>query len=311
MCCGMRGDRGAGDGLLLLDKPTGPTSHDMVEAVRRLLGARKVGHTGTLDPLASGLLVVLVGRATKLAPFIPGDPKVYEGSILLGLSTDSMDIEGRIISETRYQGGPERARSALVSLEGEMEQLPPMFSAVKYRGRPLYTYARRGEEVPRESRTVQVYKVEMTAFNETGPRAELDFTLYSSPGFYVREFAARMGEVLGCGAVLSRLRRVSSGPFRVEEALTPEELSRKVEEGGVELIPPRRAVDGLKKIVVRDDCLKAARNGTSLEEGMIEAADEGIKEGGAVAAMTHDGELIGVHRVVGVDPFASLPQRIM
>lgn len=298
------------EGLLLLDKPSGPTSHDMVASVRKMCGGAKAGHTGTLDPLAIGLLVILVGRATKLAPFIPGDPKVYEGTILLGISTNSMDMEGEVISEGVFGGGTDEVGEAFASLVGDLEQVPPMFSAVKYRGSPLYHFARRGEKVPRKSRKVRIYRSEMTAFRPAGRKAEVDFIIECSPGTYIRELADRVGDMLGCGGTLSRLRRTASGPFSVEHALSVEEISACLSGGGHCLLPLDVAVEGYKRAEVADAWLKAARNGATLEEMMIETGDKGMVEGDTVAVFAERG-LMGIHRVVATNPLSLRPLRIL
>lgn len=307
----MHGGKGVAEGLLLLDKPTGPTSHDMVVKVRSLLGLKKVGHTGTLDPIASGLLVVLLGRATKLAPFLPQDPKIYEGSLILGITTDSLDIEGKVTAESPYRDGPTQARAALASLQGEMEQLPPMFSAVKYKGVPLYRYARRGEDVPRKSRKVNVYEVDMTAFREGERKAEVDFIISCSPGTYVRSLVAQMGDILECGASLSRLRRISSGPFQLENALTTEELAAGIEEGVFPLIGMAEAVSDLNKVTVQEEWVQAAKNGAPLEGGMIERLDHAVQKGETVSVITPQGVLVGFHTVLRSRPFYSKPRRIV
>lgn len=307
----MRADPAARGGLLLLDKPSGPTSHDLVSEARRLTGTRRVGHAGTLDPMATGLLVLLLGRATKLAPFLPGDPKVYEGSILLGTATDTMDIQGEVMAEAAYDGGPERAREALLSLGGEGRQLPPMFSAVKHRGKPLYRYARGGEEVPRLPRRVRVYEVRMTAYREAGEKGELDFLISCSPGAYVREFAARVGEMLGCGGTLARLRRISSGPFRVDDALTREELASLAREGSLPIMAMEDAVADMKKAVLREEWVASARNGAALSQGQVADLAGDAGEGDTVAVITPGGELVGFHAVVVREPLMTRVLRIM
>ena len=302
--------RGDLDGLLLLDKPSGPTSHDMVALARRLLGMAKVGHTGTLDPLASGLLVLLMGKATRLAPYIPDDPKVYEGCMLLGLSTDSMDTDGTITAEGVYDGGPEKAQGALESLVGEFEQIPPMYSAAKYRGKPLYRYARKGEEVPRKARRVRVYRSEMKEFRELGTRAEMHFFIECSPGTYVRDLAARVGDILGCGGTLSSLRRLMSGPFRVEEAETPQELEERIAAGDVHLQPLELALQGYGRIEVTEAGAQAVRNGSPVGEEILKRIDTGIAEGDVVAVFA-GGDLLGMHRVLCTSPLASRALRMM
>jgi tRNA pseudouridine55 synthase len=301
------------DGLLLLDKPTGPTSHDIVASLRAVCGGVKTGHAGTLDPLASGLLVILLGKATKLAPYIPGDPKVYEGCILLGISTDSLDIEGELLAEASYEGSGEEAAAALAAQVGTVEQQPPMFSAAKYKGKPLYRYARRGVEVPRQSRQVQVYRFEMTGFRSGKGRAEVDFQVECSPGTYVRELAARVGDTLGCGGVISSLRRIASGPFRVENALTLHDVERRMEgHAGTEgfVLSMERAVEGYKRIDVSDEGLRTARNGAPLNPEMICGMDTGIIAGDTVAVFA-GGALLGMHRVTRESPLASYALRMM
>lgn len=298
------------DGLLLVDKHTGPTSHDLVASLRAVFDGAKTGHTGTLDPLASGLLIILVGRATKLAPYVPGDPKIYEGRILLGVSTDSLDTEGRIIAETPCAKGGDEAQAALSSLEGNVEQKPPMYSAIKYRGKPLYSYARRGEDVPRKSRDVRIYRCEMRGFHKIGGRAELDFYVECSPGTYVRDLAARVGDAMGCGGVISRLRRIASGPYRVEDAVTMQEIA-EYEAGKEELLlPPERAVEGYKSIWVSQSGLKAALNGAPLSSSHVSMEDKGIEEGDIVKVFG-DEELLGMHRVISKDPLATRACRMV
>ena len=298
------------EGLLLLDKPAGPTSHDMVATVRKLCGGDKVGHTGTLDPLATGLLIILVGRATKLAQFVPGDPKVYEGTMLLGMSTDSMDTEGEIIFEGSFEGGPGDVAEALASLQGEIDQVPPMFSAAKHRGSPLYRYARRGETVPRTARKVSVYNCRMTAFRPGDRLAEADFTLECSSGTYVRELVDRAGSILGCGGTLSRLRRTASGPFRVEQAVTLQEASARFSGPGSCLLPMDDAVGSYKRADVAEGWIRMAGNGASIEEAMVERVDGEMTAGETVAVFAR-GELMGIHRVESTSPLVLRPQRIL
>ena len=298
------------EGLLLLDKPTGPTSHDMVEAVREMCEGAKTGHAGTLDPMASGLLIMLIGRATKLAPYIPGEPKVYDGTILLGLSTDSMDLEGEVVSQHVFEGSAADVEAALGSLVGDLEQAPPMFSAAKYKGSPLYRYARRGEEVPRKTRKVSITSLQMTAFRPKGEKAEVDFCVECSPGTYVRELAARIGDMLACGGTLSRLRRTASGPFKVKNALTLEEASFGLSRGTLHLLPPENAVAGYKRMVVAEEYVKAARNGATIEEDMIETAAASLADGEVVAVFA-GGEIMGMHRVVAASPLSLRPLRIL
>lgn len=295
------------DGLVLLDKPPGPTSHDLVQEVKRRLGVKKAGHAGTLDPLASGLLVILTGKCTRLAPFVPGDPKVYQGTVILGVETDTLDMEGEVVAERPFRGSTEEVREALLLLAGRWEQVPPRYSAAKHRGKPLYFYARRGEEVPRRPRLIQVYDVEMLGFRGDG-RAEVDFRVSCSPGTYVRDLARRLGEALGCGGTLGSLRRLASGPYRVEEAMSPQELRSLLKKGTPVMRPPMEALRGYPEAELRREGLRAARHGIPLAPDLLvewkEAAD------GQYVAVTCDGELVGVYEMV-VNPPRLRPKRIM
>lgn len=211
------------DRVLVIDKPKGITSHDVVERVRRTGRIRRVGHTGTLDPSATGVLIVLVGRATRLAQFFIDDDKEYRGEMVLGTATDTQDADGKTLSTRTVSGitaaDVERAFERFV---GAIEQIPPMVSAIKRDGTPLYVLARRGVVVPREPRTVLVRNLKLLNYRE--PVAE--FEVSCSKGTYVRTLAHDVGQVLECGAHIGRLTRVRVGRFGIESALSLEEVSR-------------------------------------------------------------------------------------
>ncbi len=297
-------------GVLLIDKPEGPTSHDVVSALRGILGGARVGHAGTLDPMATGLLVMLVGRATRLAPYVPGDPKVYSARVLLGMETETMDLEGKTVSERGFAGSAEEVAEAMSALVGDLEQTPPAYSAVKHRGKPAYRYARRGETVSLKSRRVRVYRMEMTGFSRVGGMAEADFVVECSPGTYVRELAARIGAMLSCGGTLSRLRREASGPFRVEEALTLEEVRRRSEAGETFIMPMHRALEGMGMVEVALSGVEPVLNGCAIDEGMLVRRDEDLGAGDLVAVMG-GGALLAVHEVSRPKPFLSRPRRVV
>jgi len=215
-------------GFLVVDKPRGRTSHDVVEAARRWLGTRRVGHLGTLDPQATGVLPLAVRDATKLIPFVEGGVKEYAGSIHLGIRTDTLDGDGEVVE--RFEGAlPEEAavREALGAFEGEILQVPPMYSAVKRGGVPLHRLARRGEEVEREARPVRVHRFALASY--APPRLEIE--VVCEAGTYVRVLAGDLGEALGCGAFLESLRRTRSGPFPLEQAVPFDSLERDAEVG--------------------------------------------------------------------------------
>jgi tRNA pseudouridine55 synthase len=209
------------DGALLVDKPAGPTSHDIVEIVRSQFGIAKVGHAGTLDPAATGLLILLLGRGTKLSEKLMADDKVYAGWMRLGETTDSHDADGAVITVAPVPAlDVEKLNAAAESFLGDQMQTPPMVSAVKKDGVPLYKLARKGIEVPREPRLVHIYKFLFTAYEE--PHAA--FRVACTKGTYVRSLAHDLGQKLGCGAHLATLRRVVSGRFDVADAVEFEQL---------------------------------------------------------------------------------------
>lgn len=209
------------DGLLLVDKPTDWTSHDVVNCVRRRFQLRKVGHCGTLDPLATGLLMLLLGKATKFQDRLMSEDKVYAGSLCLGRETDSEDRTGQTIA-TADPGGVTEADvlAAASQLEGSIAQIPPMVSALKKNGRPLYELARQGKVVERAARQIQVHSFAITQFR----LPEADFLVHCSKGTYVRTLCADLGKALGCGAHMTELRRLQSGQFQVLDAVNIEQI---------------------------------------------------------------------------------------
>ena len=221
------------DGAILIDKPSGPTSHDVVDAIRRQFGIKKVGHCGTLDPNATGLLIIVLGRGTKLSEKLMGDDKVYQGAIKFGVTTNSYDADGEI-TETKPVPPltPDQLNEAAAAFVGDQMQTPPMVSAIKKDGVPLYKLARKGIEVERESRLVHIYNFRFTHYEP--PVGQ--FRIACTKGTYVRSLAHELGQQLGCGAHLAALRRVTSGKFCVADAtsldevlkLTTAELEQKV-----------------------------------------------------------------------------------
>jgi len=221
------------DGALLVDKPSGPTSHDIVDAIRRQFGLKKVGHCGTLDPAATGLLIIVLGRGTKLSERLMSDDKVYEGSIKFGETTDSYDADGDLVASLPVPPLTiEELDQAADEFIGDQMQIPPMVSAIKKGGVPLYKLARKGVEVEREPRLIHIYNFRFKTYEE--PFAS--FRLACTKGTYVRSVAHDLGQKLGCGAHLASLRRVVSGKFDVADAtpfedlfkLTPRELESHV-----------------------------------------------------------------------------------
>ena len=209
------------DGVLLVDKAEGMTSHDVVALVRRRLQIKKVGHCGTLDPIATGLLLLTLGRGTKIQDLLMSEDKEYAGTLTLGAVTDTQDREGKVIEEHPIPPLDEATvRAAFDRFRGDFYQMPPMVSAIKQGGVPLYKLARQGKTVEREPRLVHVYSY---AIQRIEP-PEIDFSVNCSKGFYVRTYAHDIGEALGCGAHLKNLRRTRSGRFPVNGAVTVNEL---------------------------------------------------------------------------------------
>ncbi len=209
------------DGAILINKPSGPTSHDVVDAIRRRFGIKKVGHCGTLDPNATGLLIIVLGRGTKLSEKLMGDDKVYEGAIKFGETTNSYDADGEIISTAPVPPLTlDQLNEAATVFIGDQMQTPPMVSAVKKDGVPLYKLARKGIEVAREPRLVHIYNFRFTGYRE--PLGQ--FRIACTKGTYVRSLAHELGQKLGCGAYLATLRRVTSGKFDVADAITLDEV---------------------------------------------------------------------------------------
>jgi tRNA pseudouridine55 synthase len=221
------------DGAVLIDKPVGPTSHDVVDAIRRKFGIKKVGHCGTLDPNATGLLIIVLGRGTKLSEKLMGDDKVYEGAIQFGETTDSYDADGEILeTKTVPPLTLDQLNEAAAAFIGDLMQIPPMVSAIKKGGVPLYKLARKGIEIEREPRLVHIYSFRFT--NYEPPLGQ--FKIACTKGTYVRSIAHDLGQKFGCGAHLAALRRSVSGRFDVADAtpldavlkLTTAELEKKV-----------------------------------------------------------------------------------
>lgn len=276
-------------GFLVVDKPAGRTSHDVVDAARRWLGTRRVGHLGTLDPQATGVLPLAVREATKLAPFFEGDDKRYEGTIRFGIETDTLDAEGEVVA--RHTGAlPDREAivKELQGFLGDIEQIPPMYSSVKRDGVPLHRLARRGEEVERPPKAVRVDRFELLDYAPPDARVAVD----CSAGTYVRTLAADLGERLGCGAHLSALRRRASGRFQDAQAVSFEQLEREAEAGGIEhhLIDPADAL-GWPRWVLPEDALRRIQNGNDVSPGHGLRAAPGARvivsdaDGRPVAAM--------------------------
>jgi tRNA pseudouridine55 synthase len=285
-----RRERAGPAGFLVVDKPQGWTSHDVVDAARRWLGTRRVGHLGTLDPLATGVLPLAIREATKLVPFLERGSKVYVGAIRLGEETDTLDADGDVVR--RHEGPlPDEAsvREALAAFRGEIEQVPPMFSAVKQDGVPLHRLAREGREVERAPKRVRIDRLELLRYEP--PRVE--FEVACSAGTYVRTLAADIGAMLGCGAHLAWLRRTRSEPFGSSQAAPAARLQRESEQGTVEsrLIPAVAAL-GLPVLRLGRDETRKVLHGAEIAASELPLRT--LATGSRVAALEPGGELLAV-----------------
>jgi tRNA pseudouridine55 synthase len=279
----------APEGLLLVDKPSGMTSHDAVDVVRRSLGTRRVGHAGTLDPMATGLLVVGVGRATRLLRYLGELPKTYAATGRLGEETDTLDADGEIVRTAPVDVSLAEVERACASLVGQSMQTPPAYSAVKVGGRRLYEAARRGEALEAPARPIRVDAFAVSAFDGR----DLEAQITCSGGTYVRVLVADVGRSLGCGAHLVRLRRTAIGSLLVEEAGPPGE-------GALE--PVERAVRHLPSIRLEPEEARAASHGRPLGPAGI---------AGPYAVLDPQDALVGIYRDEGsmARPEVILPRR--
>lgn len=256
-------------GFLVIDKPAGVTSHDVVAMVRRALGMKKVGHTGTLDPFATGVLPVAVGDGTKAIQFLDESVKEYRGVLRLGISTDTLDLTGRVTAERDWsQLEPEALVRLLPRFLGAISQLPPMFSALKRDGVPLYRLARKGIEIEREPREVTIHSLNFDWIR----LPEAAFTVRCSRGTYVRTLASDLGEALGCGAHLLELRRTCSGIFCEKDAVAIERLSDPFGRDGA-LFSLDRALSHLKALNLTQ------RGGEKVANGVVPAPEEFLEGG--------------------------------
>ena len=248
------------DGVVVIDKPGGMNSNDAVQKAKRLFGARKVGHTGGLDPLATGVLPLCFGEATKFSQYLLASDKKYRARIKLGIATDSGDADGKTISERSTQGiDRSDIEKALACFRGEIKQAPPMFSAVKHKGQPLYKLARQGIEVERKARAVTIYSNELLAFEGD----ELEMETHCSKGTYVRAIAQEMGEMLGCGAHVIALRRNQAGPYGESDTVTFPTLEEARLQGSLDpfVQPVWSAVRDWPEVLLNQDMAYYLRHG--------------------------------------------------
>jgi tRNA pseudouridine55 synthase len=296
------------DGVLIVDKPSGWTSHDVVAKLRKLLAIRKVGHTGTLDPSATGVLVMCLGKATRIAEYLVGDDKAYRATLRLGIATDTQDATGAVVQ--RWSGplpGETTIRAVMDGFVGPGRQVPPMYSAVKIGGVPLYKTARSGRTVPRPSRDCIIHELKILSVapqassDDAGDGAASDvvdvgFEVVCSKGTYIRTLCADMGEALGVGGHLTRLVRLRVGRFLLEEALSLESLARLVEEDrlSTRMHSLASALENLPSFILDSHAFEAVRHGRSLPARCIVRTEGRWNRGDAVRLQDPDGRLLAV-----------------
>ena len=272
------------EGVLNLNKSGGMTSHDVVDEVRRILKIRRVGHTGTLDPQATGVLPICVGNATKIARFLTAADKDYLITMRLGVQTDTMDAEGKILAEnTEIPQDREKVEAVLAQFRGQIQQIPPLFSAKKHQGERLYRLARRGEVVERGPITVKVYELELISFDPPFVRLRV----FCSKGTYARALCDDIGKELRCGGHLHSLVRLKAGQFRLEEAITLSRLQEIQEQGKLTevLLPIEQALDHLPAVRVLPDSSRSVLHGASIALQDVVNLPSGLSEGSTVRVL--------------------------
>lgn len=283
------------DGFLVIDKPIGVSSHGVVATVRRTLGLKKVGHTGTLDPFASGVLPIAMGEATKAIQFLDESVKVYQAVMRLGVSTDTQDYTGIETARGNFMEVTAQAVFDIASrMTGVYEQVPPMFSAIKQAGVPLYKLARQGKTVERAARSITIHSLVIDSIN----LPDITFTITCSRGTYVRTVANDLGDMLGCGAHLLALRRLQSGPFTLAEALPLDALDTLKEHGSLEsaLLSPSQALNHLVSLYLTEEGALHARQGKVLSEKSFQDCPDHAMAPGQFIRLIWQDKLVAVAR---------------
>ena len=250
------------NGLILLDKPEGFTSFKAAAALRRIYNTKRIGHTGTLDPMATGVLPILIGRATRLCSLVLESDKRYTATVKLGVTTDSLDITGNVLSECVPNVSDEQLNDALLHFTGEYDQIPPMFSAIKKDGVRLYDLARQGKEIEREPRRIKIYEINL--LERCGDEFKID--VLCSKGTYIRSLADDLGRYLGCGACLTALRRTKTAQFNISQCVTLEQIESDPEKY---LLPCEMAVDYLRTVELSSGQARRFSNGAELSADRV------------------------------------------
>lgn len=290
------------EGILPIWKPKGFTSHDVVAKVRRIVKIKRIGHTGTLDPQVTGVLPLCIGRATRLVEYVQEMPKAYEAVLLLGLSTDTQDLSGQVLQRLENPGNrvtPQQVTETLARFVGTIEQVPPMYSAVKVEGKRLYELARQGVEVERKARTVTIYSIDVLKTDWSGEFPEVRFRVSCSKGTYIRTLCADIGQTLGIPAVMGELVRTSSGNIGPEQCLTLEQVEELHEQGVLsdKLIPMEHVLNCLPSVHLDDELTRRALLGQKIRlqpQHWPQADRLQTDPCKHIAGFSGDGRLIGI-----------------
>jgi tRNA pseudouridine55 synthase len=279
-------------GIVVVNKPENQTSAQLVATVKKILEAKKVGHTGTLDPFATGIVICCINQATKLAQFFLEGDKTYEGVLHLGIDTDTQDKTGQILSQNDPKCENQDIISAFKRFKGEIEQTPPVFSALKHKGIPLYQWARKGQPVQKSPRKIHIYELNVQDISLPFVR----FDVRCSSGTYVRTLCADIGRHLGCGGHLKDLCRIESSGYTIDEALTYEQISAKVSSDNLSscIIPLSESLKTIPKIVVSKGIIKQVKNGNSLFRSNF--SPEILNQGNVLQLITPEKRMIAVVR---------------
>lgn len=289
------------NGIINVYKESGYTSHDVVAKLRKIIHQKKIGHTGTLDPDAIGVLPVCLGRGTKLCDMLTDKDKVYEAVMLLGTTTDTQDITGTILTKKNVTIDKNEAVEAIESFVGEYNQIPPMYSALKVNGKKLYELARAGVEVERKPRLVTIKSISINKINFGNSESTITFTVECTKGTYIRTLCQDIGEKLGCGACMKSLKRTRVSQFQLEDSLTLDQIDALVKNGNLldYVIPVDGMFPNYKKIVICREYNKLIYNGNSIFAEYAKSIDDVIIDSEMVRIYDEDSAFIGIYRLEG------------
>lgn len=298
------------DGIFNIYKEKGFTSHDVVAIVRRTIHMKKVGHTGTLDPDAEGVLPVCVGKATKLSDVIMDGRKSYRAMLRLGITTTTEDASGEVLETKEVEYNEDRIREVVASFIGKLEQVPPMYSAVKVNGKKLYELAREGKEIQRKSRTIEVYDIRIRQFL---PPDRVEIDVDCSKGTYIRTLCADIGKRLGCGGHMAELLRTATGAFSLENAIKLDELKALAEQEKAEeaLLTMEEALKDFPVVKVSEKSQKFLYNGGKIQERFFTEKPASFQEGDIVVVYDHENNLVGLYEIKKDENYFIKPYKML